>query len=332
MTEENTLYKPSLLTRLYDGFMNYIQDPVVQYQTGGAANAASVEQIINSSFSPGFLKRSLLRLFVFDLSMLTTAYVIKVFAIDRMIMNYKANEERDKPSFKIRYTRLVLIYLVFLLISFTLYEFIATNILFLCVKFYVHVIMTKPKDANAGELTNQVWSSIWDTFMYFSSAGQVEQGNTGMFFILLLLATVGVYVFFMLYTLFVKDVVFKMQYPTYKKDLKRPRNDEDEDIEVEDDVTDEGPRDDSIMYKFLVHQSVMITFVLLFGIGFTISHYISDASLGIVMTSIFMFILLFIYALIYCTTIKFQLQKNMSSMIKSMLWLLTYVWIVYLLL
>lgn len=318
---ENTVFKPSLLSRVFEGFFNGMNGIIEQ--SGGATQP--IEQVVNSSFSPGFLKRSLLRLLIFDLAMVTSLMLIKAFSLDMMIMAYKSKEGNATPPFSVRYMRLVVIYLIFLLMSLLVYEFVLSNILYLVVKFYVHYVMTRDPSSDAGALTKQVWEGVWNTFAYFSPKGQVEIGNTNMFVTVLLSATAGLFLFFMVYTLFVKSVVNKLQYPEYQKS----NNVSDEDYDA---MNMEGEQDERTGFKFIVHQSVMTTFVILFGIGFVMAHHISDASLRVVISSIFLFVLLFVYAMFYCIAMKYQLQNYTSSFLKGMLWLLTYVWIVYLVL
>jgi hypothetical protein len=293
-------YSQSLLQKLWKSMKDVVPSTQVPTTTDIAfemQGGGKKSDTFMCTFMSCFLQRALLRTFVFNTSMLLTIVFLRSTGLDQKIWTMNSDQEQ---TYFVKLGKILLIYIVFLVITILLYDYVLTNIAYLIVKMYA---LSGNIDLNkSDEIVKQTWDYVWNSFQYVKPDETIGDGEMGIFTIVSVAATLGLFVFFIIYVLFVKDFIHKLSYPKY--------------VDNTEDVSEDDNETNRLMNTFIVHQSLFITYVMLFGIGLTVAHHSSKYDLLRITRGSLLYIMLFVYAILFTLTMRYHLlQKNLLTFV-----------------
>lgn len=309
-------FKPSLLTRIifeggaprskpsphklagYAGFVT----PIIQ--AGGAALTGGadvkLDEVVNiPSFTDHFLARAFIKLFILTLSMYIAIILVvntglskKLFPSVDLEENYDESDIPPSDVFKMKYKKIFMTLLMFVLFTAILNTLI-DYIPLLCL--YFHFKINKKLLDNTWWLAEESYNNIFNKFIS-------KQGNGNMQFYdsIQRYGLFGVFIFFCIYFFFVKSFIQDMTYAQYTSSI-------DDELKTEK--------------KFLLHHMLIIVFFILVALGLFAMNFEHRDPLMVIYT----LIIVALYSLILCFLVSFELKKKKKFVILMFFILLIHV-------
>ena len=285
-------FKPSLLTRvlLNGGTAKKFTDHIMQ---GGAEDAKYfVKYEINPELELGdfidqWMARVLVKIFIFTIALYLAFQTVGSQGImGRLFKNVNMDPSTDSDAspeddFKDKYKKLML--LTFILIVFTtVYDFILGKIPYLFI--YGYFKYNKKVGDDVVFLTNTTYDLIFNKFPSKQGFGDLKFYDSMQRY-----ATVGVFVYFMVYFFLVKSFISTMRYPIYTGAQET-----------------EYPTEK----KFLIFYTLTVMSVLLFMVGMFTMHFTYKD----IITVAYMILIVALYALFVNFLYSYQLKKEKIKM------------------
>lgn len=285
-------FKPSLLTRvlLNGGTAKKFSDHIMQ---GGAEDAKYfVKYEINPELELGdfidqWMARALVKIFIFTIALYLAFQTVGSQGIrGRLFKNVNMDPSTDSDAspeddFKDKYKKLML--LTFILILFaTVYDFILGKIPYLFI--YAYFSYNKKIGDDVVFLTNTTYDLVFNKFPSKQGFGDLKFYDSIQRY-----ATVGVFIYFLVYFFLVKSFISTMRYPVYTgaEETEYPTE-----------------------KKFLIFYTLTVMSILLFMVGMFTMHFTYKD----IITVSYMILIVALYALFVNFLYSYQLKKEKIKM------------------
>lgn len=319
---EDSTFKAPLWKRIFDDsvttIVNSKEDHLVQSGGDGVMDtvkekATSAYGKFANSFPTEFTRRVILKTFILNLAMYTSMLLMNMLRIDKMILSIgEGTVENDadfqSQSFGKKYGKILLLYVVFVLLA-AAFNYAYTKIFYALLSAYVSA--NAPAGTNVEKLIKQKWTYVMDSFP--TSDGQRDMS---MYKMLFMVGLAGLILFFIIYTFFVRSFITQLDYPDYTK-------------QESDEAYADETKEYSLARKFLVHQSLFITYFILMASCLVIAHNSSGITENFF--AILLVFILGIYAMFVTHMMRLDVQRKKVWLMLNLLACLVYVWLVFIL-
>jgi hypothetical protein len=285
-------FKPSLLTRLLlnGGTSNTTNDNIMQ---GGAQDAKYfVKYEINPDLELGefidqWMSRVLVKIFIFTIALYLAFQTVGSEGIrGRLFKNVNMDPSTETDSspdadFKGKYVKIMLI--TFILIMFTtVYNFILSKIPYIFI--YIYFYYNRKVGDDVTFLANTTFELTFDKFPSKQGFGDLKFYDSMQRY-----ATLGVFLYFLVYFFLVKSFITTLRYPNY---------------------TGAEETEFPVEKKFLIFYTLTVMSVLLFMVGLFVAHFTYKD----VVTISYMILIVALYALFVNFLYSYQLKKQKIKM------------------